>query len=299
MDSKRAREKGGTIVSGSRTAPLKPKNGLNGPPSGTDPSPLHFAGQQYDSESNLTRMEFRSLSTTQGRWTAMDPSDKKAADTASPQSWNLYSYVMNNPIISEDPSGLLGFWVVRVDTGDDPDSTCDQHQGICAAGQPAMGDTPAPTAGSDGAQNTSNQQTQGNQSQSNQQGHWEYSQSTGQMTHVLPDGTKKDVGTGYSGKDDGLKNPKAQDQPNVGPIPQGNWKIEPQKDNVTGQGHKLPASMRLDPSKGTDTFGRSGFLIHGDNSQQNHSASNGCIILDRPTRNLIGGSGDNNLTVVP
>jgi hypothetical protein len=149
------------------------------------------------------------------------------------------------------------------------------------------------------AQNQSNQQTQGNQSQSNQQGHWEYSQSTGQMTHVLPDGTKKDVGTGYSGKDDGLNNPKAQDQPNVGPIPQGNWKIEPQKDNVTGQGHKLPASMRLDPSKGTDTFGRSGFLIHGDNSQQNHSASNGCIILDRPTRNLIGGSGDNNLTVVP
>ena len=116
---------------------------------------------------------------------------------------------------------------------------------------------------------------------------------------MLPDGTKKDGGAGYSGQGQGLNNPKAQDKPNVGPIPQGNWKIEPQKNNVTGQGHKLPASMRLDPAKGTETYGRSGFLIHGDNSQRNNSASNGCIILDRSIRNQIGGSGDNNLTVVP
>jgi hypothetical protein len=32
------------------------------------------------------------------------------------------------------------------------------------------------------------------------------------MTHVLPDGTKQVVGTGYSGKDEGLNNPKAQDK---------------------------------------------------------------------------------------
>ena len=92
-----ASERRDDCVRQSTCAPLKPKDGLNRPPSGTDPSPLHFAGQQYDSESNLTRMEFRSLSTTQGRWTAMDPSDKKAADTASPQSWTLYSYVMQQP----------------------------------------------------------------------------------------------------------------------------------------------------------------------------------------------------------
>ena len=40
---------------------------------GSDVSPMHFTGQQLDSESNLTHMEFRSLSTTQARWTSMDP----------------------------------------------------------------------------------------------------------------------------------------------------------------------------------------------------------------------------------
>jgi Protein of unknown function (DUF2778) len=119
------------------------------------------------------------------------------------------------------------------------------------------------------------------------------------MVHVMPDGTKATAGTGYSGQGAGLNNPAAQDKPNVGPIPQGNWHIGDQRDNVTGIGHQLPASMRLDPLKGTDTHGRDGFLIHGDNAAGNHTASNGCIILARPIRNQIGKSGDNLLTVIP
>lgn len=39
-----------------------------------------------------------------------------------------------------------------------------------------------------------------------------------------------------------------------------------------------PMTMRLTPMKGTDTFGRDGFLIHGDKMSVNHTASNGCII---------------------
>lgn len=119
------------------------------------------------------------------------------------------------------------------------------------------------------------------------------------MVHVLPDGTRTTVGTGYSGQGSGLNNPAAQNQPNVGPIPQGNWHIGNQQNNVTGTGHKLPDSMRLDPLKGTNTHGRDGFIIHGDNSAHNHTASNGCIILDRPIRNQIGHSGDNLLKVIP
>jgi hypothetical protein len=119
------------------------------------------------------------------------------------------------------------------------------------------------------------------------------------MVHVLPDGTKTTAGTGYSGQGSGLNNPAAQDKPNIGPIPQGNWHIGTQQDNVTGTGHKLPASMRLTPLKGTNTYGRDGFIIHGDNSAGNHTASNGCPIFSRPIRNQIGKSGDNLLTVTP
>jgi RHS repeat-associated protein len=233
-----------------------------------------FTGKERDSESGLDNFGARYSTSSLGRFMTPDwaakPVNVPYAHFGNPQSLNLYSYVQNNPTTVGDPDGH--------------ETEAEKQAKIAAAAK---------------AHNTTQTQTQQNQQQSDQQGHWEYSQSTGQMTHVLPDGSKQVVGTGYSGKDEGLNNPKAQDKPNVGPIPQGDRKIEPQKDNVTGQGHKLPASMRLDPSKDTDTFGRSGFLIHGDNSQQNHSASNGCIILNRPTRNQIGGSGDNNLTVVP
>jgi len=75
---------------------------------GSDPSPMHFIGQQLDSETNLTHMEFRSYSTIQGRWTSMDPARMGAVNPANPQTWNLYAYVMNNPLSLVDPSGLEG-----------------------------------------------------------------------------------------------------------------------------------------------------------------------------------------------
>jgi hypothetical protein len=45
-------------------------------------------------------------------------------------------------------------------------------------------------------------------------------------------------------------------------------------------------------------FGRDGFLIHGDNSAMNHTASEGCIILTRDIRQRISDSGDTQLTVI-
>jgi RHS repeat-associated protein len=279
--------------------------------SGNDPNHYKFTGKERD-ETGLDEFGARYYSSQMGRFMTPDwgsiPMAVPYAVLGNPQTLNLYSYVENNPATGTDPDGHMppdGLY--HGDPfgggGSGPDASLVEQSFPQA--KPQMMDyswlVPAGLLAQMTAQNQSQAQTTQTQTQntSNQQGHWEYSQSTGQMTHVLPDGTKQVGGTGYSGKDEGLNNPKAQDKPNVGPIPQGDWKIEPQKDNVTGQGHKLPASMRLDPSKNTETFGRSGFLIHGDNSQQNHSASNGCIILDRPTRNQIGGSGDNNLTVVP
>jgi RHS repeat-associated protein len=315
---------GNTVVERCQSLPFGDDQGCTG----TDVSPLHFTGKERDTESNLDDFDARYYSSQWARFMTPDwdakPIAVPYAKYGDPQTLNLYAYVENAPLNRVDADGHgvnSGYSGAEVEPQSPENNACDNFNGPNGCpeipGTPGFYEEQEESADADAAaqttaynasqseittgpaQNTSQTQTQQNQPQSNQQGHWEYSQSTGQMTHVLPDGTKQVVGTGYSGKDEGLNNPKAQDKPNVGPIPQGDWKIEPQKDNVTGQGHKLPASMRLDPSKDTDTFGRSGFLIHGDNSQQNHSASNGCIILDRPTRNQIGGSGDNNLTVVP
>lgn len=86
-----------------------------------------------------------------------------------------------------------------------------------------------------------------------------------------------------------------QDVPDVGPIPQGTYDIGSQYYN----GHTGPGTMNLDPTEGTNTFGRDAFRIHGDNSRGNHSASHGCVVMPPNTRNQINNSGDNVFEVVP
>ncbi len=128
---------------------------------------------------------------------------------------------------------------------------------------------------------------------------WEYSQSTGEISHV-DDSTERShvVGQGYAGHGEGLNNPDMQAEPNVGPPPEGDYSINPQQTNVTGSGTELPGSMRLIPDPETEMYGRGGFLIHGGNMETMDS-SQGCIILPRNTRDIIGNSGDNALRVVP
>ena len=118
---------------------------------------------------------------------------------------------------------------------------------------------------------------------------WTYSQSSGKL---LLNGTL--VATGYSGHDDGLNNPVLQNEAQIGPIPQGVYTIGPVTANHPGKG---PVVMELHPKLGTQVFGRSGFLIHGDNSELDHTASHGCIILGRPTREQIAASSDRDLVV--
>ena len=60
-----------------------------------------------------------------------------------------------------------------------------------------------------------------------------------------------------------------------------------------------PRRHESDPSAGNIMYGRNKFLIHGDNSCMCQSASDGCIILNRKTRRMIGNSGDNDLRVIP
>jgi RHS repeat-associated protein len=129
---------------------------------------------------------------------------------------------------------------------------------------------------------------------------WVYSQSTGQTTQVVNGQTVAGQGgTGYAGHGAGVNNSAAQNQPNVGPIPQGTYTIEAQQNNVTNSGTRLVQSMRLTPDSNNTMFGRAGFLIHGDNARGNQSASEGCPILNRAVRNQMSNSGDNILRVVP
>ena len=71
---------------------------------GNEITPLHFTGQERDTESNLDNFGARNYSSTMGRF--MRPDDPFADQhPGQPQSWNLYSYVRNNPLSNTDPSG--------------------------------------------------------------------------------------------------------------------------------------------------------------------------------------------------
>lgn len=120
---------------------------------------------------------------------------------------------------------------------------------------------------------------------------WAWSQSRGE----LYDATGALVAVGYSGHGDGVNNPACQDLPNVGPLPQGVWRLNSPRD-VPGRG---PYVLPLTPAATTQTFGRDGFLIHGDSVEHPDAreASHGCLILRRDVRARLWDSGDHELEV--
>ena len=119
---------------------------------------------------------------------------------------------------------------------------------------------------------------------------WTYSQKSGELEQ---DG--KPVATGYSGAGAGKNNPALQNVPNVGPIPQGDWTIVGPPTDTSDHG---PYVLKLNPVAGTETFGRSGFLMHGDSKEHPGYASHGCIILPRSVREQVWNSGDSELEVL-
>jgi hypothetical protein len=128
--------------------------------------------------------------------------------------------------------------------------------------------------------------------------YWEYSQSTGQLWHFPPEGGAGEFGgEGYAGRGDGLNNPLYSLEPSVGPLPEGTYSIAPMQTNVTGTGVVLPESMRLFPRRGTEMFGRAGFLIHGG-SFATYNSSDGCVVLPPEVRRKVGNSGDRELRVI-
>jgi RHS repeat-associated protein len=81
-----------------------------------DWTPLNFTGQYHDFETDLDYFGARYYASTTGRFMTPDPANAGAALDA-PQSWNAYSYVLNNPLNLIDRDGLDCIYVNN-DTGE-------------------------------------------------------------------------------------------------------------------------------------------------------------------------------------
>ena len=73
---------------------------------GTDANQLHFTGKERDQESGNDYFGARYYANSMGRWLSPDPSGQYFANPENPQTWDLYAYVANNPLVNVDPFGL-------------------------------------------------------------------------------------------------------------------------------------------------------------------------------------------------
>jgi RHS repeat-associated protein len=73
------------------------------PPTADDSTPLYFTSKERDTESGNDYFGARYYGSSMGRMLSPDSGvDQHPED---PQSWNLYSYVGNNPLVRTDPTG--------------------------------------------------------------------------------------------------------------------------------------------------------------------------------------------------
>lgn len=122
-----------------------------------------------------------------------------------------------------------------------------------------------------------------------------YEQSSGLIGfRKSPEAPVTPLARGYSGYPPHVNEPSSENLRSAGPVPRGSYRIgRPFDHSRLG-----PVSLWLEPAASNDMHGRSGFLIHGDNSRRNRTGSHGCIILDRAARIAIAASGVRELVVV-
>lgn len=64
-----------------------------------------FTGYEHDAETGLDYAQARYFAPMQGRFTSVDPL-LASGRAGAPQTWNRYSYALNNPVRLTDPSGM-------------------------------------------------------------------------------------------------------------------------------------------------------------------------------------------------
>ena len=118
-----------------------------------------------------------------------------------------------------------------------------------------------------------------------------YSQTRGSVT----DESGALIAEGWSGHGAGKNNPDMQDAHNLGPLPQGLYRVGP------WQTHPRlgPICAPLTQIEG-ETFGRSAFWIHGPSTAPSHygQESEGCIVVPRADRLAIQALGPGFVRVV-
>ena len=117
-----------------------------------------------------------------------------------------------------------------------------------------------------------------------------YEQRTGAIRYD----NGKLIGIGYSGHGLGKNNPLMQDVKNVGPIPRGRYK----KGKVYDSEHTGPFTILLIPDLKNEMFGRSDFKMHGDSIENPGTASLGCIVAERETREEVYNSTEQYINVI-
>lgn len=102
-----------------------------------------------------------------------------------------------------------------------------------------------------------------------------YDQRTGDIW-LVNGGYELPLGTGFAGLEDGRNNPAMEQVKSYGPLPRGEYEMR----IVEHKRFRAPA-IALTPEKETETFGRSGFYIHGG------TKSHGCIVINGALRRAI------------
>jgi hypothetical protein len=103
---------------------------------------------------------------------------------------------------------------------------------------------------------------------------------------------------GNEGKNiEGVNNVAMQDQPNIGPLPQGKYAMV----QIVLQHPRLgPYVILLSPDAANEMYNRGDFRIHGDRTDPSlvHAASEGCIIAPRFVREKMWTSTDHEVEVI-
>ncbi len=96
---------------------------------GGDNARQKYAGMEGDDATAMAHTLWRQYDSLSGRWTSPDPYGGSMS-VASPQSFNRYSYVENNPVNSVDPTGLMLSDIGALQTEDPEEAKIAEHQSL-------------------------------------------------------------------------------------------------------------------------------------------------------------------------